>query len=51
MLGIFNLTSGIVFGAGCLIAEHVDSSWWQAKEASLAEVNIAGLTRYKLTTN
>ena len=51
ILGLCNLTSGIFFGAGCLIAEHVDSSWWQSGEAPPAEVNKAGLTRYKLTTN
>jgi hypothetical protein len=27
VLGLCNLTSGIVFGTGCLIAEHIDSSW------------------------
>jgi hypothetical protein len=34
MLGFCNLTSGIVFGAGCLVAEHIDSNWWQSQEAS-----------------
>jgi hypothetical protein len=52
MLGLCNLTSGIVFGAGCLIAEHIDGTWGQSGEAPPAEViNKAGLTRYKLTTN
>lgn len=37
MLGLCNLTSGIVFGAGCLIAEHVDSYLEQSKEASSTE--------------
>jgi hypothetical protein len=37
MLGLCNLISGIVFGAGCLVAEHIDSNWWQSKEASSIE--------------
>jgi hypothetical protein len=36
MLGLCNLTSGIVFGAGCLVAEHIDD-WWQSQEASSTE--------------
>jgi hypothetical protein len=34
MLGLCNFTSGILFGAGCLFAEHIDSNWVQSKEAS-----------------
>ena len=34
ILGMCNLTSGIVFGAGCLVAEHIDNNWWQTKEVS-----------------
>ena len=37
MIGLCNLTSGLVFGAGCLVAEHIDSNWWQSKEASSTE--------------
>jgi hypothetical protein len=37
MLGLCNLISGIVFGAGCLVAEHIDSNWWQSQEASSTE--------------
>jgi hypothetical protein len=37
MLGLGNLISGIVFGAGCLLAEHIDSNWWQSQEASSTE--------------
>jgi hypothetical protein len=31
MVGIGNLTSGILFGAGCLFAEHIDSNWVQSE--------------------
>jgi hypothetical protein len=34
MVGLCNFTSGILFGAGCLFAEHIDSNWVQSKEAS-----------------
>jgi hypothetical protein len=34
MVGLCNLTSGIFFGTGCLIAERIDSNWVQSKEAS-----------------
>jgi hypothetical protein len=37
MIGLCNLISGIVFGAGCLIVEHIDSNWWQSKEATSTE--------------
>jgi hypothetical protein len=37
ILGLCNLISGIVFGAGCLVAEHIDSNWGQAQEASSTE--------------
>ena len=37
ILGLCNLTSGIVFGAGYLVAEHIDSNWWPSKEASSTE--------------
>jgi hypothetical protein len=37
MLGLCNLISGIVFGAGCLVAERIDSNWWQAQEARSTE--------------
>jgi hypothetical protein len=37
ILGLCNLTSGLVFGAGCLVAEHIDSNWWQSKETSSTE--------------
>ena len=37
VLGLCNLTSGIVFGAGCLIAEHIDSSWWQSRDGATPE--------------
>jgi hypothetical protein len=33
MLGLCNLISGMVFGAGCLFSEHVDN-WRQSKEDS-----------------
>jgi hypothetical protein len=42
MVGIGNLTSGIIFGTGCLFAEHIDSNWVQSnKEASSTESVIA----------
>jgi hypothetical protein len=37
ILGLCNLISGIVFGAGCLVAEHIDSNWWQSQETSSTE--------------
>jgi hypothetical protein len=42
MVGIGNLTSGILFGAGCLFAEYIDSNWVQSdrrggREASSTE--------------
>ena len=37
MLGLGNIASGIFFGIGCVIVEHVDSTWWQAKETSQQE--------------
>jgi hypothetical protein len=37
IVGICNFTSGILFGAGCLIAERIDSNWVQSKEASSTE--------------
>mgnify|MGYP001788386425 CR=1 FL=1 len=35
ILGLCNLTSGIFFGAGCLVAEHIDS--WGYGEANSTE--------------
>jgi hypothetical protein len=26
-----NLVSGMFFGAGCLIVEHADNTWWHAE--------------------
>jgi hypothetical protein len=42
MVGLCNFTSGILFGAGCLFAEHIDSNWVQSdrrggREASSTE--------------
>jgi hypothetical protein len=37
MVGLCNLTSGIFFGTGCLIAERIDSNWVQSKDASSTE--------------
>ncbi len=38
MVGICNFTSGILFGAGCLFAERIDSNWVQSdREASSTE--------------
>ena len=37
VLGLCNLTSGIVFGAGCLIAEHIDSNWLQSRDGATPE--------------
>jgi hypothetical protein len=37
MVGLYNFTSGIFFGAGCLFAEHMDSNWVQSKETSSTE--------------
>jgi hypothetical protein len=35
--GLCNLISGMVFGTGCLVAEHVDSYLEHSKEASSTE--------------
>jgi hypothetical protein len=43
ILGLCNLTSGIVFGVGCLVAEHIDSNWWQSKEVSPQGTNTSRL--------
>jgi hypothetical protein len=45
ILGLCNLISGMVFGAGCLVAEHIDSSWWQAQEAGSSESVVRVSTR------
>lgn len=36
-LGLCNLISGMVFGTGCVIAEHIDSNWLQSQDASTPE--------------
>jgi len=33
-IGLGNLTSGIFFGAGCIIIEHIDNTWWQSESPS-----------------
>jgi hypothetical protein len=38
--GLGTLISGIVFGAGCLVAEHIDSNWGQSQEASSSETAV-----------
>lgn len=35
--GIGNLVSGIFFGTGCIIIEHIDNTWWQAKDPAQSE--------------
>jgi hypothetical protein len=39
MVGLCNITSGMFFGAGCLIAERIDSNWWQSREAPTVRSN------------
>ena len=34
IIGLCNLTSGIFFGAGCIVVEHIDNTWLQTADSS-----------------
>ena len=34
VIGLCNLTSGIFFGAGCIVVEHIDNTWLQTADSS-----------------
>ncbi len=34
LVGLGNLSAGIVFGVGCIIAERVDDIWFQSEDTS-----------------
>ncbi len=34
LVGLGNLVSGMFFGAGCIIVEHIDNTWWHAEANS-----------------
>ena len=32
LVGLGNIVSGIFFGAGCIMIEHADNTWWHAEK-------------------
>ncbi len=30
LIGLGNIVSGIFFGTGCILIEHIDNTWWHA---------------------
>lgn len=37
LIGLGNLVSGMFFGTGCIIIEHIDNTWWHAEADSSDE--------------
>jgi hypothetical protein len=37
LIGLGNLVSGMFFGTGCVIVEHIDNTWWQSEADSSDE--------------
>jgi 1,4-dihydroxy-2-naphthoate octaprenyltransferase len=61
-VGLGNIVSGIFFGAGCIMIEHVDNTWWHAEKDTSTQDEVAadedtpsstpvGLTAVKAANN
>ncbi len=63
LVGLGNIVSGIFFGAGCIMIEHADNTWWHAEKDTSTQDEVAaadedtpsntpvGLTTVKATKN
>ena len=38
--GLGTLISGMIFGIGCVIVEHIDNTWWQDGDSSTEQVAV-----------
>ncbi len=41
LVGLGNIVSGIFFGAGCIIVEHADNTWWHADKDTSQQNEVA----------
>ncbi len=39
--GLSNIVSGMLFGAGCIIIEHADNTWWHVDNAPSSPTQVA----------
>lgn len=41
LVGLGNIASGMLFGAGCIIIEHADSTWWHVEKDASQQDDVA----------